>query len=285
MRPSIIILSFNSQESIGETIRRAKKISDDIQVVDSGSSDNTVAIVRESGVQLYHREFKNYGDQRNWAITNLPIRNPWQLHLDADENLTEELQMEILELPDNPGVDGYFVKRFLTFMGRVLRHNLAPTWHLRLFRSGGGKCEEREYDQHFYCSGSTAQLKGALIDDIKMSLRDWTSRHNRWADAEVKEILSRKSSGRIQASLAGDIVQRKRYYRSFYDRAPRFVRPLALFFFRYVIKGGFRDGIEGLIFCTLQTFWFRFLVDAKLLEAERQSGNVPLFSGREECST
>jgi len=47
-------------------------------------------------------------------------------------------------------MDGYLVARYLKFMGRVLRHNLAPTYHMRLFRSGKGRCEARMYDQHFF---------------------------------------------------------------------------------------------------------------------------------------
>ena len=65
---------------------------------------------------------------------------------------------------------------------------------------------------------------------------------------------------------------RKRFYRRLYNGSPLLVRALGLFFFRYVIKGGFLDGMEGLIFCVLQTLWFRFLVDAKLYEARHPNG-------------
>jgi len=101
-----------------------------------------------------------------------------------------------------------------------------------------------------------------------MSLSEWTARHNRWTDAEVKELLSKATVGRVEPSATGNIVQRKRFYKGFYESSPLFVRVIALFFYRYIFKLGFLDGTEGLIFCVLQTLWFRFLVDAKLWEAQ-----------------
>ena len=70
----------------------------------------------------------------------------------------------------------------------------------------------------------------------------------------------------IQPRFWGNPLQRKRYLRGLYNGAPLFVRPYALFFYRYFLRLGFLDGREGLIFWTLQTFWFRFLIDSKLFE-------------------
>lgn len=269
MKPSIVILTFNSAESLGNTLAAVAPLSDDLHIIDSGSTDATLAIAQSFNATLHHHDFTTYGAQRNWAIDSLPLKYDWQLHLDADEAISHDLLTEIQSLPEDPACDGYFIARYLRFMGRILRHNLAPTWHMRLFRTGLGRCEDREYDQHFLCAGRTAQLNGSMVDDIRMSLSEWTARHNRWADAEVRELLARQHLGRIQPSATGDIVQRKRFYKGFYERAPLFLRAIALFAFRYVIKLGFLDGKEGLIFCVLQTLWFRFLVDAKLYEARR----------------
>ncbi len=270
MKPSIVILTFNSAASLGMTLNACSPLSDDIHIVDSGSTDGTLAIAQTFQATIHQHDFTTYGVQRNWAIDTLALRYPWQLHLDADEAISPELLAEIAAIPEDLPTDGYFIARYLRFMGRILRHNLAPTWHMRLFRTGHGRCEAREYDQHFLCSGRTAKLEGSMIDGIEMSLSEWTARHNRWADAEVKELLIRQAADRIQPSLGGDVLQRKRFYRGLYERAPLFVRAIALFFFRYFVKLGFLDGIEGLIFCILQTLWFRFLVDAKLWEARRR---------------
>ncbi len=102
MRPSVIILTFNSSDSLPATLASVKAITDDIHIVDSGSSDNTVAIAEAAGASASNHPFENYGAQRNWAIDNLSTRYRWQLHLDADERLTPELQQEILGLSESP---------------------------------------------------------------------------------------------------------------------------------------------------------------------------------------
>jgi glycosyltransferase involved in cell wall biosynthesis len=268
MKPSVIILAFNSVDTIEATLMQAREVSDDLHVVDSFSTDDTVALCRQHGAQVVQHAFDSYGAQRNWAIDNLAPRYGWQLHLDADERLTPELIASLRSLPENPADSGFLIARLVQFLGRTMRHGgMSPTWHLRLFRNGAGRCEERKYDQHFYLShGSTGELHGYMIDEIRMPLGEWTARHNRWADAEVVEQTAAAGAVRIQPRLLGTAVERKRYLRGLYNGAPLFVRPYALFFYRYVLRLGFLDGREGLIFWTLQTFWFRFLIDAKLFE-------------------
>ena len=80
-----------------------------------------------------------------------------------------------------------------------------------------------------------------------------------------------KRPGRIQPDARGNPAQRKRYLRQKYNRMPLFVRPFALFVYRYFFRLGFLDGTEGFIFWVLQTFWFRFLVDAKIWEKRHAS--------------
>jgi glycosyltransferase involved in cell wall biosynthesis len=277
MKPSVVILAYNSVETLGTTLAQAKQISDDLHVVDSFSTDETVALSQQQGAQVVQHAFESYGAQRNWAIDHLALRYPWQLHLDADERLTPELIASLQALPENPDPSGFLIARLVQFLGRQLRHGgMSPTWHLRLFRNGAGRCEERKYDQHFYLTqGSTGQLQGYMIDEIRMSLSEWTARHNRWSDAEVLEQTQandavRVEPRRIRPRLGGNPVERKRFLRRLYNGAPLFVRPYALFFYRYFLRLGFLDGWEGFIFWTLQTFWFRFLIDAKLFEQRKK---------------
>jgi glycosyltransferase involved in cell wall biosynthesis len=271
VRPSVIILTFNSGASLPATLASIQGLTDDVHVVDSGSTDRTVEIATAAGASVAHHAFENYGAQRNWSIDNLATRYKWQLHLDADERLTPELRREILALPEEPSCSGYFLPRLLQFMGRVLKHGgMSPTWHMRLFVKGQGRCETREYDQHFLCTGETRRLTHSMIDDIRMSLSEWTYRHNRWSDAEVREMSQQNTEGRIQGRIGGNPIERKRFLRRFYSSAPAFSRPFVLFFYRYVVRLGFLDGMEGFIFYVLQTFWFRFLVDAKLYELRKE---------------
>jgi glycosyltransferase involved in cell wall biosynthesis len=267
---SVVVLTFNAAETIGATLASARALSDDVHVVDSGSTDATLDIARAAGATIVHHPFENYGAQRNWAIDNLRLAHSWQLHLDADERISEELAAELRALfaGDGPpaAVAGYYVPRLVHFHGQPIRHGgMWPIHHMRLFRSGRGRCEARRYDQHFFVDGPTGRLTRPMIDDIRLPLGEWTARHNRWADAEVEELLAPSRGGVIQPG-AGDPVAEKRRLRSRYDRAPLFWRALGLFLYRYVLKRGFLDGRWGLIFFVLQTFWFRFLVDAKLHE-------------------
>jgi glycosyltransferase involved in cell wall biosynthesis len=272
MKPSVVILAYNSVDTLGTTLAQAQQISDDLHVVDSFSTDDTVSLSQQHGAQVVQHAFESYGAQRNWAIDHLPLRYPWQLHLDADERLTPELIASVQALPENPDHSGFLIGRLVQFLGRQMRHGgMSPTWHMRLFRNGAGRCEERKYDQHFYLTqGSAGQLKGYMIDEIRMSLSEWTARHNRWSDAEVMEQTQALDAVRIRPRFRGNPVERKRFLRGIYNGAPLFLRPYALFFYRYFLRLGFLDGWEGFIFWTLQTFWFRFLIDAKLFEQRKK---------------
>lgn len=290
---SVVILTLNAERTIGATLDAALCVSDDIHVVDSGSSDRTLAICDAQGAQTHFHNFASYGAQRNWAIANVPLRHEWQLHVDADEYLSAELVEAIIGL-QNAGfpepIVGYFIPRVTQFLGRAIRHGgMYPTWHMRLFKSGHGRCETRRYDQHFIVDGPTGRLNAAMVDDVRMSLTEWTSRHNRWSDAEAAEAVTPSLGAGdrlVQPKFVGTPVQRKRALRRVYDRAPMFLRALLLFLYRYFLRLGFLDGRPGLIFFALQTFWFRFLVDAKIYERSRiECGSGGGRSGRATGST
>lgn len=276
---SVVILTFNAAETIGATLASVVALSDDVHVVDSGSTDTTLDIARSAGAKIVTHPFDSYGAQRNWAINTLPLKYEWQLHLDADERVSDALASELRALFSDNGpllsIVGYYIPRLVHFHQQPIRHGgMWPIYHLRLFRRGCGHCESRKYDQHFYVDGQSAQLKEPMIDDIRLSLTEWSARHNRWADAEVDEILV-PSSGVITPGKATPVAK-KRAQRSCYYKAPLFWRAFGLFLYRYVAKRGFLDGRWGLIFFVLQTFWFRFLIDAKLyerMEADEKAGN------------
>jgi hypothetical protein len=216
-------------------------------------------------------------------MSALPLRHNWQLHLDADERPTPALLREILALDEQVDIDGFYIPRVLYFLGRPIRHGgMCPTWHMRLFRRGLGRCEVRKYDQHFYVTSTrTTQLRAYMVDDVRMSLSEWTSRHNRWSDAEVEEQRQANAGGRIAGRFSGNQVEKKRFWREIYNQCPLFCRPFALFFYRYVVRLGFLDGSTGFIFYVLQTFWFHFLIDSKLFETKlirKRDHSVPSIS-------
>lgn len=270
MIPSVIVLTFNSEATLPQTLASVQQLTDDIHVVDSFSTDRTLEIARSFGASVVQHAFQSYGAQRNWAIDSLALKHKWQLHLDADERLTPQLAAEIAALDESVN-GGFLLPRMMMFLGRMLKHGgMSPTWHLRLFPAGLGRCEDRKYDQHFYLQQGTAtRLKGRMIDDVRMSLTEWTARHNRWADAEVEQQIAGAEGESVHPRLLGNAIERRRALRKYYGKAPLFVRPFVLFFYRFVLRLGFLDGTPGFIFWVLQTFWFRFLVDAKMYERRK----------------
>ncbi|MBF0501986.1 MAG: glycosyltransferase family 2 protein [Candidatus Riflebacteria bacterium] len=274
---SVVFLTFNSEKNIRPSIEAALRVSDDIHAVDSGSTDKTIDILLENGVKVTKHPFEHYGAQRNWAIENLPLKYTWELHLDADEVLTENLICELNHLKQSlpTDIDGYFIPRQPSFLGRKIFHGaMFPIWHMRLFRHGKGRCEDRKYDQHFFVNGKTSQLRGVMLDHVCDNLSEWVIKHNRWAESEVDELLSTNTSGRIAPNLQGNPVEQKRFWRKIYNGLPLFVRPFLLFFYRYFLRLGFLDGVEGFIFFILKDFWFRFLVDAKMFERINKNNKI-----------
>ncbi len=269
---TVVLLTFNCAAIIDETVAQARQVSAQIYAVDSHSTDDTQSRLRAAGVELVQRPFQNYAEQRNWAIAQLQPRGGWQLHLDADEVLDDEAVAAIravLADARSGRPDAWMLRRVDYFMGRRLRHSGVNPWHLRLFRAGAARCEDRLYDQHFVSASRAGRLAGCMHDRNAVSLADWTARHNRWSDLEARE--SRPAGPAIgsvlRADLGGDPSERTRAMKGLYYRLPGGWRAVAYFAYRYLLRGGFLDGREGFYFAFLQALWFRVLVDAKVHEA------------------
>jgi glycosyltransferase involved in cell wall biosynthesis len=276
---SVIILTHNEEANLPACLESLNGLDCEIFVVDSGSTDSTVEIAKAAGASVVEHPFDTYAAQRNWALQNLPTRGDWVLHLDADERLTAELVSEINQRlqESSQEMDGFLLRKRTVFMGRWIRHGgHYPSYHLRLFRKGRGHCEDRLYDQHFLVSGRVGRLNHDYLDVITSDLRTWTLRHARWAGLEAREMMAEDSSShRVQPALSGNPIERRRWMRErLYARAPLFLRALLYWFYRYVVRMGFLDGKEGLVFHFLQGCWYRFLIDATIYEArmkERES--------------
>jgi glycosyltransferase involved in cell wall biosynthesis len=248
----------------------------EVFVVDSGSTDQTVAIAQRYTDKVVSHPFENYSQQRNWAQDNLPLANEWVFHIDADERVTPELVQSLRRFFANnelAGVDGLLISRRSVFFGRPILHGAHyPVYHLRVFRRDKCRCEDRLYDQHFVTDGNTMKLHGDLIDIMTSDLAVWTIRHARWGILEAQEQMRNQVMlTQVVARVHGTPIERRRWLRtSVYGRAPLFFRAFGYFCYRYFIRLGFLDGTEGLIFHFLHGFWYRFYIDAQLYEMRKQ---------------
>src|SRR5579872_7439757 len=273
---SVIVLTHDEERNIKECLESVRGWCDEIVVVDSGSTDATRAIAEVIADAFVVHPFETYSAQRNWAQNALDLRNQWVLHLDADERVSAELADSIDGLfatGSDRDLSGATFSRRTIFMGRWIKHGgHYPAYHVRLFRRDSGRCEERLYDQHFLVDGPVAYLEGDLIDILSGDLDTWTRRHLRWAGAEALEVMQPSRGRRVVPSLGRDPIARRRWYRDvLFGRTPSFLRAFLYFGYRYILRGGFLDGVEGLIFHFLHACWFRFYVDAKLWEARRNA--------------
>jgi glycosyltransferase involved in cell wall biosynthesis len=274
---SVMVLTMNEEKNIEECLQSVCDWAGEILVVDSGSTDRTLEIVRRYTPHVFSHPFENYSRQRNWALENLPIQNEWVFQIDADERVTPELAQSVKALFAGDQLnraDGYLVSRRTVFMGRPIWHGgHYPAYHLRLFLKTKGRCEERLADQHFVLNGATAKLSGDLIDVIMSDLMTWQLRHVRWAADEAHEQMTNsqeKDSLQVKASWNGTPIERRRWLRrSVYEKLPLFLRAFIYFFYRYFLRLGFLDGVEGLIFHFLHGCWYLFFVDARLYEARK----------------
>ena len=284
---SVIVPVRNEARNLPRCLEALEGVGE-IYVIDSQSSDDTVAIAQSRGAKVVQFHYAGgWPKKRQWAMDTLPLAYDWILLLDADEILTPELVEEIRRTVQNPGVNGYSIRLQLYFLGRVLRHCDASFWKLSLFRKGRGRFECRLKDQdasmadmevheHVVVDGPTEELHNALVHHNVDSLSRYILKHNEYSNWEARVLLraegdSEYDSQEMSTDLFGTQAQRRRWLKRNLYRLPG--SPVLLFLYRYVFRLGFFDGVPGLIYCTFQAVQM-FHSKAKIyeLECKRKAG-------------
>jgi glycosyltransferase involved in cell wall biosynthesis len=161
-----IILTYNEELNLSACLESLCGWIDQIIVVDSGSSDATLDIVRRFEVQLIQHPFETHARQWLWALQNVPFRHTWILGLDADQRITIDLRDELITLflkrhirLDN--IDGIYIKRRQIFRGVWIRHGgYYPKYLLKLFQRDKVFIDEQDLmDHHFYVAGRTIKVQ------------------------------------------------------------------------------------------------------------------------------
>ena len=268
---AVVILTWNEEANLAQALDSVAGWANEMFVLDSLSTDRTLEIARRYDCQIAQNKFENYAKQRNYALDHLPIRCEWVLFLDADEWLPDALKQEISTLISTlPWENGFYINRRLMWMRRWIRRGYYPSWILRLFRYGKGRCEDRTVNEHLIVDGATGHLRNDFIHEDQKGVTDWIAKHNHYATLEALELMNaRLAPGyrEIDARVFGTQEQRKRWLRHrVWNRMPPLIRPCVYFFYRYVLAGGFLDGREAFVYHFLQALWFPMLIDVKYLE-------------------
>lgn len=265
---TVLIPCKNEVKNIRPCIESIRGIADEILVADSGSTDGTLDVVRSlGGCRMIEREYIHSGNFKNWAIPQ--AAHPWILIVDADERVSPELADEIKQVLQAPAHDGYRILRRNHIFGREIKHSGWNNDHvLRLFRREVGRyCDRRVHADVIISSGKVTQMEGKLLHYPYWSMEQYLEKFDRYTTLAATDLHHK---GRIVSPM-GLLL-----------RAP--FRFLSLFIF----KGGFLDGVPGLILCML-TSYYSFMKQAKLWamcnglpqpdpEAEHHPENVKLHS-------
>ena len=276
-----IILTYNEEIHIRRCMENVNQFAKKVYIVDCFSTDRTVEIARKLGAEVVEHEWPgNQAEQFNWALDTLERNTGWILRLDADEYLLPGLIEELREkLPAiSEGVSALSLSLARAFCGKILHHGIVNNIKIiRLFRKGKARYEKRLMDEHLsVLSGETVELKNRFVDDNRMSLGQFTDKHNGYAAREAALLLDAEYHLTDTESMPQDYgkeVIRKRMQKARYARMPLFWRAFGYFVYRYVIKLGFLDGKEGFLWDFLQGWWYRTLVDAKIYEIKKACGN------------
>jgi glycosyltransferase involved in cell wall biosynthesis len=268
---TVITLTHDDEKMVEPCLESVKGWVEEIFVVDDYSRDKTPDIVKKYTANIHQHNFEDYSAQRNWALDNLPIKTSWILAIDADQRITPEFKAELFRLfesGEDAGVSGYMGKTRTVFMGRWIRHGgHYPIYRVYLLRKDKARWEDRKYHQHCIVEGITGKLDGDVIDIIAGDLKTFVNRIGAWSFAEAAAAMEDGSGRQIRPRLLGNDIERKRWLRTkLYWRLPLFFRTFAYFFYRYILRLGFLDGTEGLIFHVIQGFYIHFITDAAIYE-------------------
>jgi glycosyltransferase involved in cell wall biosynthesis len=278
---AVVVLTHNEEQNLPSCLASVRGLDADVIVVDSGSNDRTLAIAESHGARVITHGFATHARQWRWALDHGASGHEWVLGLDADQRLTPELGIELGALFGSKesrlsSLDGLFIKRRQIFRGRWIRHGgYYPKYMLKLFRLAKVQIDERDLmDHHFYVQGKVGKLQYDLIEDNQNEhdVAFWIVKHTRYAALHAQEeVLRGQGDGGwlVRPTISGNPDEQVAWLKQRWYRLPLFVRPFLYFFYRYVLRLGFLDGKEGLIFHFLQGCWYRFMVDVKLDELRR----------------
>ena len=247
-----VILTYNEAPNIERTLAKVTWARD-IVMVDSGSTDETLAIAnRYSSVQVVHREFDSFASQCNFGLTQ--VRTDWVLSLDADYVLTDELIAEIRALRPADSTSAYFVRFKYCVDGQQLRGAAYPPRRV-LYRRNEANYENDGHAHHVRVTGETRQLSSFILHDDRKSFDHWLRSQKLYAKLETQKLRGT----RWRELEWPDRI-----------RKLRVVAPIAMPLYCLFVKGGILDGRAGLYYA-----YQRMLAELTLSRSLFENGRRP----------
>jgi glycosyltransferase involved in cell wall biosynthesis len=233
---SVAIITLNEAANLPRTLASVS-FAEEIILVDSGSTDNTVAIAQSFNANVFTEPWKGFGPQKNSAIDK--CSSTWVLSIDADEELTPALQSEIRTLLQSPpAVDAYRIPLGHIFLHRFMRHGgFYPDIKLRLFRRFDPaapsriRFSERPVHESIQCTGAIGLLKSDLHHHGYPTLDAYIEHMNRYSTLGGQIALTKDKTSRSWLAFSTYIV----------------IVPVLTFLWNYIFRLGFLDGREGLL--------------------------------------
>ena len=273
---TLILISYNEEVHLERCLSRIAPRMTRVVVIDSFSTDATVAIAEAHGAEVLQHKFKNHADQFRWGLDAAHPTTDWVMRIDCDEYFEQSALNALAALLPTlaPDVTGVNVRRKLIFREQWIRHGrYYPVILLRLWRNGAAEMESRWMDEHMaLMQGRAVLLEGGdLVDHNLAGLDAWTAKHNRYATLAMVDAINRDyplfaEDRRIEGTASA--ARRNRFLKnSVYGRAPLYLRAALLFVYRYLFRLGFLDGRIGFAFHVLHGLWVFMLIDAKIDEA------------------
>jgi glycosyltransferase involved in cell wall biosynthesis len=250
---SVYVLTYNEQDKITECLESVKW-ADEIVVVDSYSTDDTINIAKRYNAKIVQVKFEGFGKLRNVALEN--CSNDWILSVDADERVTPELKEEILGLvASGPNADAYFVPRKSHFLGYWIRHcGWYPDYRQpQFFKKGKLIYKDQLVHEGFEAAGPVGYLKEHVLQFPFKTLDQFLKKMDRYSTLRAREILSEGRRFKPWNLL---------------------LNPVAMFFRMYILKLGFLDGFIGLMLSVLYGFYYTLIKYVKLWDLSRAAAKT-----------
>jgi glycosyltransferase involved in cell wall biosynthesis len=227
---SVVLITLNEASNLHRTLKSVSW-GQEIIVVDSGSTDETVAIAQAAGARVFEEPWKGFAAQKNSAISHATC--DWVLSLDADEEVGPDLAREIqVLLAGAPPFSAYRIPRLNHFIGRPLRHGgYWPDPKLRLFKRGTANFAERAVHETMDSNGPAGQLRSYLLHRCYQTIEEYVEHMNRYSTLSACMLVDAGRAPRSVAALLWHSV----------------ANPAATFLYNYIFRLGFLDGPEGLL--------------------------------------